>query len=776
MSAVRSQYQLAFVAGWPLSSPADVAAFAEASGLSAQEARARCGGGGVTILERDEHPARLESVRDALRALGHGAAVVSERDISNVGYALACRGAELGDDRARFLDVDGGTLAEMPRTAAALLIVAAPAHPPERPVSMSFAPVARGVNATADAATGAARFDARRASLAAEKRLARLLMTGLEHAAIDLAWEGGGDRVRIWGGRFRFESLGALAAPSVAANMRTLVEQIAGLVTAPILDVDYGSLTLLRAVRHAPPIQDGRPLDRPRDRDEEEFEQYARFLHAAWRGGLFDARIRIPRAAGQRYIAAGAALGGRADTAAGARAAQPNLAEIGVTAGAIQSAAAAAAVATASPGAPIALASSAAAGAAALLASTFAAADNLAAAASCEPSARASGSACEPAAESAAYDAARSAEFAREGTRGEPETGARGAVADLVARSRRLGSPAIVMPLAITAIAAGSAGVLAPSPLSWGAALLASGLLALSHGITLFARKRGIENIPTSRIRSAAMGLCEIHGTARALTPMVTPFSQMPCVYYEFRLVEHEGGSGAREPWWRREARTTFGGGLALAAASSDGSSRTARVVTGSSGATPFLVEDDTGAVEVDPHGAILHVSASQTFRNPPFAGTLTAPGANVTVHETYIPVGHPIYVLGELRQVVPDVARGREAVAARLAEVKRDAARMAGFDANGDGAVDAEEWEVARREVERLWHAAEAGPDGRSDRVVMGRPFSSDLFFISERSETKIVAAFGRRLVASGLLGIALTAFGAALLLRAAGAVGVAP
>jgi len=782
MSAVRPQYQLAVVAGRPLAAPADIAAFAEAAGLPAQEVRARCGGGGVTVIARDDHPARLESARDALRALGHGAAVVPERDISNVGYPLACRSLEIGSDGARFLDVDGGALAEMPRCAAALLIVAAPAFPPERPASMSFAPAARGASAGGGDTAAVARFDARRASLAAEKRLTRLLMTGLEHAAIDLAWEGGSDRIRISGGRFRFESLGALAAPSVAANMRTLVEQIAGLAASPILDVDFGSLTLARAVRHAPAIQDGRPLDRPRDRDEEEFEQYARFLHAAWRGGLFDARTRVPRAAGQRYVAASASFGAHAEAAAtaGARAPRPTLAEISVTAGAIQSAAAAAAAAAAATpggGAPSVLAPAAAVSAGVALTSIGSAMGAAGAARESDSQARAAAGARDRAAEASpdsAPHAAFSAQSYGESERNDVPGIARGVAADLLAKSRRLGPALFVIPLAIGAIAAGTIGVLAPSRLAWGVALLASGLLALSHAIALFARKRTIENIPTSRIRSAAMGLCEIQGKARALTPMNTPFSQMPCVYFEFQLVERDGDASARQSWSRRGERASFGG-VTLMSASAEASARPARVITGSSGDVPFLVEDDTGVVEVDPRGAIIHVSSTQTLHNPPFGGAMITPGANVTIRETYIPVGHPLYVLGELRQIVPDVAQRREAISAHLAELKRDPARMAGLDANTDGAVDAEEWEIARREVERLWHAAEAGPDGRSDRVVMGRPLTSDLFFISERSESRTVAAFGRRALWSALLGIALSAFGSALLWRAASLAGAA-
>ena len=190
-------------------------------------------------------------------------------------------------------------------------------------------------------------------------------------------------------------------------------------------------------------------------------------------------------------------------------------------------------------------------------------------------------------------------------------------------------------------------------------------------------------------------------------------------------------------------------------------------VVSGSSGHVPFLLDDGTGSVEVDPREAVVHVSSKQTFHRPPFAESMVSPGLVVTVEETYIPEGHPIYVLGELRQVVPDPSVERERVADALRDLKRDERRLAECDTDGDGVVDVTEWDAARREVERSWSAAKAGSDGRSDRLVIGRPESRDLFFISERSEAKTIAAFGRRSIASFVLGSALVLIALALLVR---------
>lgn len=570
---------------------------AGAVGLAPYEARRRLGSGAAMIARRSEDRAALEQASAEIRTLGHGAAVVSEAEMGALDYPLACRAARIERGRIAFLDAEGRTLAAMSPCRSALLVAACPGLPPSRPLSFEIARHAAAPDP-----------EARRGDTI-ENRLARLFTIGLERVVVDLSWDECADRVRIAAARFRFESLGDLAGPSVAGNMRTLVGAILGLAENPTIDLGPGAIEPPRVIqlgeRH-----DDRAIERPRDRDEESFERYARFLHVAWRGGLFDADAAAARTneARSKALESGALPVGaaphRVPTARTTRDARSLMA---------------------SPAGEISIEL---------------------------PALRASSVLTH-------------------------------AAADLLRRARRLGPPAAVLPLAIGAVAAGTAAILGRAASAGGFALLAAGALALTHSAALFSRKREIENIPTSRIRSAAIGLCELNGKARAIRPMTTPFSLMPCVYYEFRVVSREDAGGGRT-----------------------------QVTTGSSGEVPFLLEDETGSVEVDPRGAIVQVSSRQTFHRPPFAESMVTSGAIVSVEETYIPEGHPIYVLGELRQIVPDPAHESEEFAAG---------------------------------------------DGRSDRLVIGRPESRDLFCISERSEAKTIAAFGRRSLACLALGIAL-------------------
>jgi hypothetical protein len=206
---------------------------------------------------------------------------------------------------------------------------------------------------------------------------------------------------------------------------------------------------------------------------------------------------------------------------------------------------------------------------------------------------------------------------------------------------------------------------------------------------------------------------------------------------------------------------------LLTAAAALRGGARP-RTQSGNSGSVPFLVEDETGSVEVNPEGAIVQVSTAQTLYNPPFAGGLVPPGARVTAHEKYIPVGYPVYVMGELRQVIPTAEETREEMAQAFRRLKGDERRLAACDVDGDGVIDDAEWESAREQVEREWRAGRAGADGRSDRLVIGLPASGDLFYITERSEAQFVRALMWRMAGALTCGTALTLWAAARLVAA--------
>jgi len=109
-----------------------------------------------------------------------------------------------------------------------------------------------------------------------------------------------------------------------------------------------------------------------------------------------------------------------------------------------------------------------------------------------------------------------------------------------------------------------------------GAALLV-GIVFFFAGFSVFKRKLLIENLPTSKTRSMAVGLVELKAKAVGWNCFKAPFSGDDCVYYRYVVEEYQ--SGGKSGHW-------------------------ATVRQGSSEGCPFYVEDETGRALVYPKGA----------------------------------------------------------------------------------------------------------------------------------------------------------------------------
>ncbi len=67
-----------------------------------------------------------------------------------------------------------------------------------------------------------------------------------------------------------------------------------------------------------------------------------------------------------------------------------------------------------------------------------------------------------------------------------------------------------------------------------------TGLLLFYNSFKQWQKKRIIENIPTSIIKSAAMGLVEIYGVVKCNNTINSPNSGKECVYYEYALSDDD--------------------------------------------------------------------------------------------------------------------------------------------------------------------------------------------------------------------------------------------
>ncbi len=164
------------------------------------------------------------------------------------------------------------------------------------------------------------------------------------------------------------------------------------------------------------------------------------------------------------------------------------------------------------------------------------------------------------------------------------------------------------------------------------------GVVAFFRGFNVRAKKKLIENIPTSTVRGMAVGLAEIHGMARPCGETIkAPFSKTESVFFHYKIEEHRG-SGKSSHW-----------------------------VTIKEFASPqyFFLEDSTGKALIDPAGAELFLAADREYQLG-FTGGDNArafedglidigidPHGFLGLHkelrcsETFICPGDPIYALG---------------------------------------------------------------------------------------------------------------------------------
>jgi Zn-finger nucleic acid-binding protein len=126
-------------------------------------------------------------------------------------------------------------------------------------------------------------------------------------------------------------------------------------------------------------------------------------------------------------------------------------------------------------------------------------------------------------------------------------------------------------------------------PFLYLAAGILGGFWLFADGWLLRQRKRLIESIPTSTIRSLALGLVEISGRVQPEEQVLsTPFSGLPCVFYTY-AVEERVSSGRHTRW---------------------------ETIANGTSEQPFFVSDTTGRVLIVPLGAELILQDERTFRN----------------------------------------------------------------------------------------------------------------------------------------------------------------
>lgn len=227
--------------------------------------------------------------------------------------------------------------------------------------------------------------------------------------------------------------------------------------------------------------------------------------------------------------------------------------------------------------------------------------------------------------------------------------------------------------------------------------------------------KRHIENTPTSKVRSLSMGLVELQGKAVRKYALVSPLTQLPCIFYRLRK-------------YRRDSKNNW-----RLSSSSD------------SGHVPFYLEDDTGKVTIDPRGASVSARQRQEFygdRTTTLFGSISGSSDEKWI-EDMVAEGTGLYVLGQARENRQLRTSLRERVTRALHDLKRNPDALQAFDRDGDGHICESEWEQARTHIEQqVLQDSLAGDQERktqNDRVIIGRPRQRSIpYVIAETASEK--------------------------------------
>jgi hypothetical protein len=261
------------------------------------------------------------------------------------------------------------------------------------------------------------------------------------------------------------------------------------------------------------------------------------------------------------------------------------------------------------------------------------------------------------------------------------------------------------------------------------------GLALLFYGFTLLRKKWIIDNTPTSKVRSVAMGHVEIQGTALKKFQLQSPLSKTECVYYNYQIEKEQRGSKGRTRW-----------------------------VTVEQGASTvyFNLQDATGVILIDPKDA--EVITLEKFRSIEQKGL-----TKYRYTESFILHGQQIYVLGCVTKFRDPIADHRQQLIDALRGLKQDRAKLMQYDINGDGNLSPEEWDIARTETEKKLLEVELTQEQKDDLVVAaGR--AEMPFIISSTSEKEVSNSMLWRSIAFSAGGAALSIFMCVSMLGGAG------
>lgn len=249
-------------------------------------------------------------------------------------------------------------------------------------------------------------------------------------------------------------------------------------------------------------------------------------------------------------------------------------------------------------------------------------------------------------------------------------------------------------------------------------------ILATLYGFQRSLRQaRTMEDLPTSRIRSAAQGYVELEGRGSMMPgePVIAPLSREPCLWWRYRISERYKDSKGR--------------------------SRMRTVDSGTSDAV-FLLCDGTGDCIIDPDGAQVRHSIKHTWHGTG-ARPATGPGhslfglfARYRYEEWQIKPGDPVYAIGLFQsQLRASQLDHQTALTELLREWKQNPRTLRErFDTDQDGRIDPQEWEAARQAAKKAVLSEHTEASNQPSLHILSRPGQRQPFLISAIPQKQLI------------------------------------
>lgn len=278
---------------------------------------------------------------------------------------------------------------------------------------------------------------------------------------------------------------------------------------------------------------------------------------------------------------------------------------------------------------------------------------------------------------------------------------------------------------------------------------LISGPNLLFWALKRLYKKRQIENTPTSKIRSAAMGMVEFSGIARQKKPLIAPLSNLRCCWWWCQVQELRR-SGKNSHW----ATVKTVGSIDF-----------------------FYLDDMTGHVLVNPIGAEISVMNTthdiNSSTRPKLSPLLSSWGVDssgwfgfekrMRILEETLPESAPVYVIGELSLMRDQLKDRQMRFRERLRLLKSNPGAMKNADSNQDGSVSSDEWDAFRIKQEEAFLESEMAKDAgttQEEQMVVQAP-AHGTYIISAGTEADVLGKMSWMVPLALVGGLALSAGG---------------